>query len=89
MKITKLTTYIVPPRWCSLKIETDEGITGWGEPVLEGRAETVATAVGAAVRSSASPGSRATRKCATSAWAIYNAARRWTTSLMTTFRSDF
>src|SRR4051812_21566800 len=45
MKITKLTTYIVPPRWCFLKIETDEGITGWGEPVLEGRAHTVAAAV--------------------------------------------
>ena len=45
MKITRLTTFIVPPRWCFLKIETDEGITGWGEPVLEGRAHTVATAV--------------------------------------------
>ncbi|UWR10143.1 galactonate dehydratase [Sulfitobacter mediterraneus] len=41
MKITKLTTYIVPPRWCLLKIETDEGISGWGEPVLEGRALAV------------------------------------------------
>lgn len=29
MKITKLETFIVPPRWCFLKIETDEGITGW------------------------------------------------------------
>src|SRR6476619_5858977 len=45
MKITKLTTFVVPPRWCFLKIETDEGITGWGEPVLEGRAHTVAAAV--------------------------------------------
>ena len=45
MKITRLTTFIVPPRWCFLKIETDEGIVGWGEPVLEGRAHTVAAAV--------------------------------------------
>jgi galactonate dehydratase len=45
MKITKLTTFIVPPRWCFLKIETDEGVSGWGEPVVEGRAHTVATAV--------------------------------------------
>jgi galactonate dehydratase len=45
MKITKLTTYLVPPRWLFLKIETDEGVAGWGEPVLEGRAATVATAV--------------------------------------------
>ena len=28
-----------------LKIETDEGVTGWGEPVIEGRARTVETAV--------------------------------------------
>jgi galactonate dehydratase len=45
MKITKLTTFIVPPRWCFVKVETDEGIAGWGEPVVEGRAHTVAAAV--------------------------------------------
>ena len=45
MKITRLTTYAVPPRWLFLKIETDEGLIGWGEPVVEGRAHTVATAV--------------------------------------------
>ncbi len=45
MKITKLTTFVVPPRWLFLKIETDAGITGWGEPVVEGRAETVAACV--------------------------------------------
>ncbi len=45
MKVTKLTTYAVPPRWLFLKVETDEGITGWGEPIVEGRAATVAAAV--------------------------------------------
>lgn len=45
MKITKLTTYTVPPRWLFLKIETDEGVSGWGEPIVEGRAATVAAAV--------------------------------------------
>ncbi len=45
MKITSLTTYTVPPRWLFLKIETDSGITGWGEPVVEGRAATVKAAV--------------------------------------------
>lgn len=45
MQITKLTTYSVPPRWLFLKIETDEGISGWGEPVIEGRAATVDAAV--------------------------------------------
>jgi galactonate dehydratase len=46
MKITKLTTYLVPPRWLFLKIDTDEGVSGWGEPIVEGRAATVAAAVG-------------------------------------------
>lgn len=45
MKITALKTYIVPPRWLFLKIETDAGISGWGEPVLEGHAETLATKI--------------------------------------------
>ncbi len=45
MKITNYTLYQVPPRWLFLKIETDEGITGWGEPVIEGKAATVKTAV--------------------------------------------
>jgi galactonate dehydratase len=45
MRITSLTTYLVPPRWLFLKVETDEGVTGWGEPVVEGRAATVAAAV--------------------------------------------
>lgn len=45
MKITKITTYRLPPRWMFLKIETDEGIVGWGEPVIEGKARTVETAV--------------------------------------------
>ena len=33
MKIVQLSTYHAAPRWLFLKIETDEGITGWGEPV--------------------------------------------------------
>ena len=45
MKITKMETFIVPPRWLFLKIETDEGISGWGEPIVEGRAGTVKAAV--------------------------------------------
>lgn len=45
MKITGFETFLVPPRWLFLKIETDEGIAGWGEPVVEGKAETVQTAV--------------------------------------------
>lgn len=45
MKITKLTLYPVEPRWMFLKIDTDEGISGWGEPVVEGKAATVAACV--------------------------------------------
>jgi galactonate dehydratase len=45
MKITAITTFLVPPRWLFLRIDTDAGISGWGEPVVEGRAQTVAAAV--------------------------------------------
>ncbi len=45
MKITRLTTFKVPPRWLFLRIDTDTGPSGWGEPVVEGRAATVAAAV--------------------------------------------
>ena len=45
MKITGFELFKVPPRWLFLKITTDEGIVGWGEPVVEGRADTVRTAV--------------------------------------------
>lgn len=45
MKITEVNTYLVRPRWCFLEIQTDEGISGWGEPVLEGHASTVKACV--------------------------------------------
>jgi galactonate dehydratase len=45
MRITKLTTYRVAPRWMFLKIETDQGVAGWGEPIVEGRARSVEAAV--------------------------------------------
>lgn len=45
MKITKLELFKVMPRWLFLKVSTDEDICGWGEPILEGRAETVKHAV--------------------------------------------
>lgn len=45
MKITNMELFKVPPRWLFLKISTDEGIEGWGEPVVEGRADTVKAAV--------------------------------------------
>lgn len=45
MKIVRVETFLVQPRWLFLRIETDNGIVGWGEPVLEGRAETLATLI--------------------------------------------
>ncbi|SFD80673.1 galactonate dehydratase [Paenibacillus catalpae] len=45
MKIQSYELFQVPPRWLFLKIQTDEGITGWGEPIVEGRAETVKACV--------------------------------------------
>lgn len=45
MKITRLETVFVKPRWLLLKIHTDAGIMGLGEPILEGRAKTCAAAV--------------------------------------------
>jgi galactonate dehydratase len=45
MKITQIELFTVPPRWLFVKISTDEGIVGWGEPVVEGHAATVAAAV--------------------------------------------
>jgi galactonate dehydratase len=45
MKIKSIELFEVPPRWMFLKITTECGISGWGEPVLEGRANTVKAAV--------------------------------------------
>lgn len=44
-RIDRFDLFKVPPRWLFLKITTDEGGEGWGEPVVEGRADTVAAAV--------------------------------------------
>lgn len=45
MKITNLELFPVPPRWLFLKVSTDEGLVGWGEPIVEGKPETSAAAV--------------------------------------------
>lgn len=43
--IKSLELFQVPPRWLFLKITTEDGLAGWGEPIVEGRAATVQTAV--------------------------------------------
>ena len=45
LKVTKLETFLVKPRWLFLKVHTNAGIVGLGEPILEGRALTCAEAV--------------------------------------------
>lgn len=45
MKIREIELFKVAPRWLFLKITTDSGLVGWGEPVVEGKADTVKAAV--------------------------------------------
>lgn len=45
MRIARIETFMVPPRWLFCRVETDDGLVGWGEPVVEGRAEVVRSAV--------------------------------------------
>lgn len=45
MKIAEINTYLVRPRWGFVEIVTDSGVSGWGEAVLEGHADTVLACV--------------------------------------------
>lgn len=45
MKISDIRAYLVRPRWGFVEIETDAGLIGWGEPVIEGKAATVRACV--------------------------------------------
>ena len=45
LQITRLETLLVKPRWLFLKVHTNAGIVGLGEPILEGRAKTCAAAI--------------------------------------------
>src|SRR6476620_802046 len=44
MKIGRIETFTVPPRWLFVRVESDDGGLGWGEASLEGHAESVAGA---------------------------------------------
>ncbi len=41
MKIARIETFQVPPRWVFVRVEADDGSVGWGEASLEGHAEAV------------------------------------------------
>lgn len=45
MKVVDYELFEVPPHWLFLKLTTSDGNVGWGEPVLEGRTESVRCAV--------------------------------------------
>lgn len=45
MQIIDYELFAVPPRWLFLKLETSDGTVGWGEPIIQGRLETVRAAV--------------------------------------------
>lgn len=45
MRINRLETFLVPPRWLFVKVSTDDGVSGWGEATLEGRSHTAQAAV--------------------------------------------
>ena len=45
VRITRIETFLVPPRWLFVQVSTDEGISGWGEATLEGRSATVQAAI--------------------------------------------
>lgn len=44
MRIARIETFFVPPRWLFVRVETQDGAVGWGEASLEGHAEAVAGA---------------------------------------------
>ena len=41
MKIARIETFHVPPRWLFVRVETEDGRAGWGEASLEGHADAV------------------------------------------------
>lgn len=45
MRVKTVELFQVPPRWLFVKITTESGIVGWGEPIVEGKAATVAACV--------------------------------------------
>lgn len=45
MKIAGVNVYWGRPRWAFVEIITDDGLTGWGEAIVEGKANTVLACV--------------------------------------------
>ena len=45
VKVERIELFQVAPRWLLCKITAEGGYTGWGEPIVEGKAATVAACV--------------------------------------------
>lgn len=45
MHIDRLETFELAPRWLVVRLETSDGVVGWGESTLEGRAGAVAATI--------------------------------------------
>ena len=45
MRISRVGTFLVPPRWLFVRIETEAGVIGWGEASIEGHSNAVPTVV--------------------------------------------
>ena len=45
MRVSRVETFLVPPRWLFVRIETDAGAVGWGEASLEGHSDAVRAVV--------------------------------------------
>jgi galactonate dehydratase len=45
MKIGRIETFYVQPRWLFVRVESDDGAVGWGEASLEGHSEAVDGAI--------------------------------------------
>jgi L-alanine-DL-glutamate epimerase-like enolase superfamily enzyme len=44
-RIAAVETFLVPPGWLLVRVETDTGVVGWGEAGAQTRARTIATAI--------------------------------------------
>lgn len=45
MRIREIEAFLVPPRWILVRVDTDDGVVGWGEAIVPKRANAVVGAV--------------------------------------------
>lgn len=45
MKVTRIESFLIPPRWCFVRVESDDEWVGWGEAIIPKRARAVQGAI--------------------------------------------